>query len=180
MVIINLQNLRKDKKMKSFKKIIALIMAVFVIASFAGCASAPQSQSDTVKISDIKEEGMAKLCKQLNDDELVPNEATDMQNEVIGAISGYRFTIALDGGNALVELYEYDPDNLNDTAKRIISEVKEDGTFNMLDISDVAAELSDNDKYLMIYNDSKSVGDDADEKHKERREKITEIFDKAE
>lgn len=167
--------------MKSFKKIIALVTAVLVIASFAGCATAPQSQSDTVKISDIKEKGMANLCKQLNKDKLVPNEATDMQNEVIGAISGYRFNVELEGGNALVELYEYDLDKLNETANRIISDVKENGTFNMLDISqNVEAELSDNDKYLMIYNDSKSVGDNADKKHKEHREKITKIFDKAE
>ena len=103
-----------------------------------------------------------------------------MQNEVIGAVAGYRFVVTLDGGNALVELYEFDKDKLNDSAKMVIDSVKKDGTFNMLDISNVKAELSDNEKYLMIYNDPKSEGDNSDAAHKERREKITKIFDKAE
>lgn len=167
--------------MKRFRSIIALIMAVFIIASFASCATAPQNQSDTVKISEIKEEGIAKLCNELFDEKLIEEEATDMQNEVIGAIAGYRFTAKIsDSESALVEIYEFDPNNLNDTAKNVISEVKEDGSFNMLDISDVEAELSDNEKYLMIYDDSKSTGDNPDSDHKERRDKITEIFNKAE
>ncbi|MCQ4021944.1 MULTISPECIES: hypothetical protein [unclassified Ruminococcus] len=166
--------------MKRLKKAVALILAVFIIASFAGCASAPQSQSETVKISEFTEKGIKTLCTNLNKEKLVPNEATDMQNEVIGAIAGYRFTVTLDGGNALVEFYEFDKNKLNDSAKKVISEVKEDGTFNMLDIDEVKAELSDNEKYLMIYNDAKSEGDNADAAHKERRDKITKIFDKAE
>lgn len=166
--------------MKKFKKIIALVLAAFIIASFAGCATAPQSQSETVKITEIKEAGTKALFTSLNKDKLVPDSATDMQNEVIGAISGYRFTIELEGGNALVEFYEFDKDNLNDSAKRVINEVKKNGYFNMLDISNVNAQLSDNEKYLMIYNDAKSEGDNPDSAHKERRDKITKIFLKAE
>ena len=162
--------------MERFKKIIALILAAFIIASFAGCASAPQSQSDTVKISEIKEEGIKSLCTSLSKDKLIPEEATDMQNEVIGAIAGYRFTVELEGGNALVELYEFDKDNLNDSAKKVIDDVKKNGCFNMLDISNVNAQLSDNEKYLMIYNDAKSEGDNPDAAHKERRDKITKLF----
>lgn len=172
--------LRKDKEMKRIISVIAVLMAVLVIFSAPGCASAPQSQSTTVKISDIEQAGMARLCKQLNDDELVPDEAVEMQYEVIGAVAGYRFTVSLDGGNALVELYEYDLDSLNDSAKSVISQVEEDGSFDMLSISTVNAQLSDNGKYLMIYNDSRSEGDNPDEAHKERRDKITEIFNKAE
>ena len=177
MIILHSERIRK---MKRFKKVIALVLAVFVISSFAGCASAPQSQSKTVKISEFTDNGIKSLCTSLNKDELIPDEATDMQNEVIGAVAGYRFVVTLDGGNALVELYEFDKDKLNDSAKKVIDSVKKDGTFNMLDISNVKAELSDNEKYLMIYNDPKSEGDNPDAAHKERREKITKIFDKAE
>lgn len=173
--------LRKENTMKNIKRIIALLLTVVLVMSIAGCASAPQNQSETIKISDIKEEGIATLCKNLNKDELIPAEGTDMQNEVIGAIAGYRFTVTLDGGNALVELYEFDPENPNDTAKAVISDVKEQGYFQILSYKQsIYAELSDNEKYLMIYNDSMSTGDNPDAAHKERRDKITAIFEKAE
>ncbi len=165
--------------MKKFAKIIAVIMAAACILSFAGCATAPQSMSETVKVSKIEQDGLKNLCTDLNKDKLIPEDATVMQSDVIGAEGGYRFTIQLDGGNALLEIYEFNTDKLSDAAKKITSDVKETGKFNMLGISDVYAELSDNGKYMMIYNDPKSVGDNPDKAHKERRDKITKIFDKA-
>lgn len=166
--------------MKKFRNIIAIVISALMILSFTGCASAPQNQSDTVKVTKIEEKGIAKLAKDLLDDKLIESEAIDVQNEVIGAIAGYRFIAKIsDSESAIVEIYEYDKDNLNDTAKGVISEVKKNGSFNMLEMTDVEAELSDNEKYLMIYQDDKSKGDNADQAHKERRNKITEIFEKA-
>ncbi len=165
--------------MKKFAKIIAALMAAVCILSSTGCATAPQSMSETVKIEKIEQSGLKQLCADLNKDKLIPEEATVMQSDVIGAEGGYRFAIQLDGGNALLEIYEFNSDKLSDTASKIISDIKESGKFNMLGISDVYAELSDNDKYMMIYNDPKSTGDNPDKAHKERRDKITKIFDKA-
>ena len=93
MIILHSERIRK---MKRFKKVIALVLAIFVISSFAGCVSAPQSQSKTFKISEFTDNGIKSLCTSLNKDELIPAEATDMQNEVIGAVAGYRFVVTLD------------------------------------------------------------------------------------
>ena len=166
--------------MKKTTKILAVILAAVLMLSFTSCASVPQNQSETVKISEIKEDGLKKLCTQLNKKKLIPDEGTVMQSNVIGAKEGCRFIITLDGGNALLELYDYGDGNLDETAKKVISDTKKNGKFNMLGISDVTAELSDNENYLMIYTDPKSEGDNPDAGHKKRRSDITKIFEKAE
>ena len=52
-----------------------------------------------------------------------------------------------------MELYEYDPANLNETAQKVIDSVKKDGKFEFMQ-TDVNAVLSDSGKYLMIYTDT--------------------------
>lgn len=164
--------------MKVTRTIATVALIILMVSLFSGCASAPQRHSDLIKISDIKEPGISQLLKNLNKEKLIPDEATKMQHGVIGATAGYRFAIKLDGGDALVEFYEFNKNNLNDSAKAVISSVKKDGHFTILDIhKPISAELSKNEKYLMIYNDTKSTGDKPDSSHKERRDKIKGIFD---
>lgn len=79
------------------------------------------------------------------------NSVTDMDVALIGAKQGKKYAVS---GNLTIELYEYDTDNLNDTANEIISSVKENGKFTILDLSPVKAYLSDSGKYLMIYSDT--------------------------
>ena len=71
----------------------------------------------------------------------------------IGAKQGIKYSIS---NNLAIELYEYDTAKLNDTAKEIVNEVKESNSFTIIEGYPVnAAYLSDNGKYLMIYNDTK-------------------------
>ena len=78
----------------------------------------------------------------------------------------------------LIELYEYDLNNLNDTAKSVINSVKKDGSFVILDLPAVTAYLSDNGKYMMIYTDNsidKKNPDENSDSYK-HREQVIENF----
>lgn len=82
-----------------------------------------------------------------------------MDAELIGAEEGVKYTTKYNGKDVIIELYSYDTENLNDTAKEIIKSVKEKGTFEILPnqqgeyLPAVTAYLSDNGKFLMIYSD---------------------------
>ena len=102
-----------------------------------------------------------------------------MEAQVIGAVTGYRFTTKVKDSNVTIELYEFDKDKLNEDAQKVISEVKEKGYFNMLGYQDVPAELSDNEKYMIIYRDDKAGGDNPEQENKERKEAVMKIFNSA-
>ena len=90
-------------------------------------------------------------------------EPTTMMYKVIGAIAGDRYTFSVNGSAVTVELYEYNTKKLPKEAKRVISEVKKDGSFYVLesdteDSAKVSAVLSDDDQFLMIYTDNSSAG----------------------
>ena len=78
----------------------------------------------------------------------------EMQAQIIGAKDGVRYEFGHDGkNNVTVELYEYDPDALGDTAQKILSDVKSSGKFTLME-QELSAELSDSGKYLMIYKNT--------------------------
>ena len=74
----------------------------------------------------------------------------DADATLIGAKTGIKYQ----DKSVALEFYEYDLENLNDTAKEIIASVKKDGTFTILNMEPVKAYLSDNGKYLLVYTDS--------------------------
>ncbi len=103
---------------------------------------------------------------------------TEMDASAIGAKKGKKFAVVYEGQNVTIELYEYDVENLNDTAKSIISSVEKDGTFSIFDLPAVPAYLSDNGKFLMVYND-KSISKDNPDKttlNYEHREEVIKDF----
>lgn len=162
------------------KKIVAICLIIITALSLTACAQAPQSLSETVKIKDMdKKYGLTQLCTDLNKKEYIPEEGTKMEAQVIGAVTGYRFTTKVKDTAVTIELYEYDKDNLGTDAKNVISEVEKDGQFNMLDYQMVPATLSDNGKYLMIYRDDKAGGDNPEQENKERKEAVLKIFNAA-
>lgn len=154
------------------KKIITGILGILTAASLAGCMStgpkleklstddAPDAEN--IKSSDYKDnlEGLEKYLTALD---YIPSkaEATDMMYSVIGAKDGDRYNFLVNNSTVFVELYEYEPDKLNDEGKRVIEEVKANGEFYVfgkdteLD-GNVAypATLSANGKYLLLYTDS--------------------------
>ena len=55
-----------------------------------------------------------------------------------------------------IELYEYDTKKLDDTAKEIVAQIKENNSFTIIEGHPVnGAYLSVNGRYLMIYNDKR-------------------------
>ena len=105
-----------------------------------------------------------------------------MRGTIIGAsldsadsdYSGKRFT-AKKTGDTVIELYEFDLNKLNDTAKSVIDSVKNDGTFeNAMGETVEDVYLSENGKFLMIYSDKSS--DKKSEDHIETKNKVIKAF----
>ena len=92
----------------------------------------------------------------------------------ISDYSGKRFT-AKKTGDTVIELYEFDLNKLNDTAKSVIDSVKNDGTFeNAMGETVEDVYLSENGKFLMIYSDKSS--DKKSEDHIETKNKVIKAF----
>ena len=78
---------------------------------------------------------------------------TNVAYNVIGAKNGARYTATVADSRFNLELYEFDTDDLSSTAQNTISSVKNNGSFDILNLT-VNAIISDNGKYIMIYEDN--------------------------
>ncbi|MFU0832088.1 MAG: Lipoprotein [Oscillospiraceae bacterium] len=127
------------------------------VSSEAGSSQGEESSAPSVLQSDV-EDNLQGLETYLVGNELISGEPQEMRADVIGAKSGVRYQFSYNGkNNVTVELYEYEPDNVNDTAQEVLDSVKSSGEFSLLG-QQIPAILSDNGKYLMIYKDT--VDDD--------------------
>ena len=185
------------------KRFIAAILCVGLIAAVtAGCgykdalskenkatqateATGSSATADEPKPADFKDnlEGLISYFTELEylamkDGKLDESSVTVMDASLIGAKEGKKFITAYGGKAITIELYEYDLKNLNDTAKTVIESVKNSGEFTILDLPSVKANLSDNEKYLMIYTDS-SIDDakpDKESDNYKHREEVIKNF----
>jgi len=111
------------------------------------------------------------LCKYFEDEGFVNKESKkDMYADVIGAKAGYKYEATINGGNYIIELYEFDTENLDSHGSSTVSAVKAEGHYTMLD-NQINAMLSDNGKYMMSYGDVSE-----DEANKQRKEEIVKAF----
>lgn len=185
------------------KRFIAAILCVGLIAAVStGCAykdalskdntattqateAAGSATKDEPKAADFKDnlEGLINYFTELEylamkDGKLDESTVTVMDASLIGAKEGKKFVTAYGGKAVTIELYEYDVKNLNDTAKAVVESVKNSGEFTILDLPSVKANLSDNEKYLMIYADS-SIDDakpDKESDNYKHREEVIKNF----
>ena len=179
----------------------ALLCAGLMAVSFAGCGykDALDSQQTAQSTEDQAEETTAPLAEAADfednydglcsyfaklgyiatkDGEIDNDKVTKMDASLVGAKEGKKFTATNNGKAVTIELYEYDLNNLNDTAKSVIDSVKKDGSFVILDLPAVTAYLSDNGKYMMIYTDNsidKKNTDENSDSYK-HREQVIENF----
>lgn len=100
---------------------------------------------------------------------------TEMDYALIGAVNGRKF-IEQTKKSANIEIYEFDTEKPSKTATEIINSVKTNGTFTILDLPEVNAYLSDNGKFLMIYNDKTIDENKTDSESYKLREEILEKF----
>lgn len=154
--------------MKKF--IITLLSLTLLATAFAGCtqsfdpyASGNQQTATTTATEETKPQettapeeefkdtygGMVSYMEDKGYLENKKDAKTEMNADIIGAEKGHRFV----KGTASIELYYFNPEKLNDTAKATINSVKENGYFTVYG-ENIEATLSKNEKYLMVYFDS--------------------------
>lgn len=172
--------------MKTKTKIAALAAAALLLLSFSACAvNMPDSSnsSETSSEAEATPEPEASVDESKFADDLeglqeymvakeyISGTPTDMEASFIGAKDGVKYTCSYEGSNNItMELYEYDLNDLNETAQEVINSVKENGKFELMGMT-AEAILSDNGKYLMVYKDSASG-----EVHDTRTEQVKEDF----
>lgn len=150
---------------RKFSKLIALLIAIIAVLSVTSCGMQPATvpTENKVKISEFgdKATGVEAICQTLKEKEYVPNDdCIKTSSDLIGAKSGYRMEgVNVNGSRFSVEVYEYD-DTTSDIAKNVINSVKENGSFDLFGRNVSYAYMSDNNKYLLIYPDEKSVSDE--------------------
>lgn len=166
------------------KKILILALAVVMAGTMAACgmgdvggpssssqsSSSQQSSSSAVSSVDASsyDDNLAGLEKYFAANSFISGNPSDMQADFIGAVKGAKYQFGFNGkDNVTVELYEFDPAGLNDTAKKVQNDVRSSGGFTIMD-QKVPAVLSDSGKYLMIYKDT-VTGD----QNKQRQDEVT-------
>ncbi len=155
------------------KKFILLVLSAVIAIASSGCAARGAQPENvdisaavdisTIKQSDYKNDldGLEKYLKAIT---YIPENAaaSDTMYNVIGAVNGHRFSFTVNRNPVTAELYEYDPDKLNEEATRVLGEVKSEGKFYVFDDKSLQenasfeATLSSNGKYLVIYLDQSS------------------------
>ncbi len=145
------------------KKIIAVLLSVLLLVSLAACTMGTDGTTLNQDPSAVEETKAPKvditkydndfdgMLKYLEDMELLSDKKdakTEMLAEVIGAKKGVRYQI--DSTN-FVEFYEFDTEGLNDDAKALLSGIADGGTYKVLGLEDMKGEISDSEKFVMLY-----------------------------
>lgn len=164
------------------KKIFALILAsLMLISVMSGCGTtvpnATESTSSTEETKQAEEttydDNLKGLAEYMKDQGYIDNtdNAYKMQSQLIGAEEGYRYL----KGAVQMELYKYNPDKLNDTAKDVMEQIEKNGEFELYG-KKIKGYLSDNGKYMMVYTDSAIVeGDTTSDAYKTMEKAVKDL-----
>lgn len=116
------------------------------------------------------EDTLEGLCTYLEGNYAVSGAKEEMSYGEIGAKGGFRYRFTYNNSTVQLELYEYDPKDLDEKGKACLDEVKEKGAFTILN-REVPAMLSTSGKYLMVYSDPKN-----EEKNNTQKQRVEELF----
>lgn len=171
------------------KKWMAIVTAGVMAVSFAGCgagdvgsaeymaskaaasqAAASSSQPAQSSQAEVKYENFLKGLQQyMTAKGVAEGEPISMEAGLIGAKEGVRYRGSFEGkDNITLELYRYDPSDQNEAAQKVLADVKEKGTFTIME-KQVPATL--NGDYLMVYSDTQTG-----EVHEKRADEVKQIF----
>lgn len=140
-------------------------------ASSAAVSSSASSSSGTVADAAKYSDSLKGLITYMGACGYIDGNGLQMEYQLIGAKNGYRYTKKIDKKQTVTaEFYEYDLKNLNETAKKILDSVQQNGYFTLFN-KKITAYHSDNGKYLMVYKDSAS-GDASTARQKEAAAKF--------
>ncbi len=170
------------------KKIIAALLAAVVITiSASGCmgmgakpAVATGDEAKSQNAADYPDtyEGLCNYLASfgyinpLKDN--VDSTYVVMDYALVGATHGRRYTEQTKK-KATIEIYDYS-DAKSATADEVLAGIKEKGTFTVLGLPEVKAILSNNGKYMMVYNDKSIKEDNKEQEEYKLREEIVEKF----
>ncbi|MGN1138162.1 MAG: hypothetical protein ACI4RM_01855 [Ruminococcus sp.] len=162
------------------KKLITLILAsLMLISVMAGCGTTvPNATESTSATEETKEEttysdSLESLAEYMKDQGYIAatENAYEMQAQLIGAEKGYRYL----NGAIQIELYSYNPDKLNKTAKDVVEQIKENNEFELYG-KKIKGFLTDNGKYMMVYTDSAiAEGDTTSDAYKTMEKAVKEL-----
>ena len=148
------------------KKIIALIAAVAMVLTLAGCfgvGNNSDSTADEANAPDVStyNKDFDGLKSYISD--RVSSTKQDIYYDVLGAKDGIRFVI---NNNPFVEVYDFSnivatpdsgPSAHPDKAKDILDSVKKNGKFTPLDGGvELTAVVTDSGKYVLAWDESRS------------------------
>ena len=93
-------------------------------------------------------------------------ERVQMEYGVIGAKNGYKYVYTYGNATVQLEVYEYDLENLSETAQTILESVETQGSFELLE-KQIPAMLSGDGRFMLIYTDNRIEKDEENKVHKE-------------
>lgn len=156
--------IKKEVYINMKKRVLLIVaaMSLLVAVGLTGCggttvadpnaASSAAAPTASIALSEVSEDNLNGMITYLKGNGVIKEATTDMKSEMIGAVSGKMVQAIYGDSVALVEIYEFDKDNLNETAKEVIQNAKENEKFKSMD-GELTATLSNNERYLMIYKD---------------------------
>lgn len=143
------------------------IQASKAAASQAAASSSQPAQSSQAEVK--YENSLKGLQQYMTAKGVAEGEPISMEAGLIGAKEGVRYRGSFEGkDNITLELYRYDPSDQNEAAQKVLADVKEKGTFTIME-KQVPATL--NGDYLMVYSDTQTG-----EVHEKRADEVKQIF----
>lgn len=126
-----------------------------------------EAVSSALQESDV-EDSLSGLESYMLSQGYISGAAAQMNGSLIGALEeGHRYV----ANGVTAEFYQYDLENLSDTANAVRASVEENGTFEIVGQTISGVYLSDSGKYLMIYQNSA-----ADEESQAKTQAAIEAF----
>lgn len=172
-------------KKKLTKIILVAALAAGLVFGMTACNNSNNDSieaidaSKTMKISDVHQKNLAGLKDYLKGNGVIAGGSVEMMADVIGAKEGIKYHFRVEDTQVLVELYEFDTENLNDTAKTILKDIKENGQFTVPGFTtSIPAKISENGKY--IYTNSDTGTNDADVAFQQKLEECFNTYAKEE
>lgn len=172
------------------KKLVLLTIACMLTVLFTACGSSTGSKPELSSTASMAADGLPDtfdgLCDYLKGNGIISGDPIGMNAEIIGANAGRRYSATYDGGDIIVELYEFDMEKLAAIAKeknydlakltelatRNLESIRNDGSLQILsDRENIPAILSNNGKYVMIYSDQNT-----NENHVAQQQKAQTLF----
>lgn len=138
------------------KKIIALVTALIMVLSLSACfgSTSGTSTADEANAADVSAydktfEGLQKYITDRNGSA----SKSEIYYEIVGAKDGVRYVL---NNNAYVEIYDF-TDADSDTAKAILADIRDDGTFQPVpDGTGMTAVITDSGSYVLAWDATRS------------------------